>query len=188
MTFQPIKEEAATPSRCATPHDEASNVPLLTEMDVLFILTYRFRSSLSSAVLQAVDLANQTASWLSDLLSRHRERGEFQKLSLIISGAFERVAKKSGDSRYRYLHACCLIPTFRIHYLGFFALTPPCASLDSTIHVARFHIWQQTFPKSRKQPSSTEQAREMSKRRCSGIRGLGSRHGAGDAEVGKLIE
>ena len=96
--------------------------------------------------------------------------------------------KESGDSRYRYLHACCLIPTFRIHYLGFFALTPPCASLDSTIHVARFHIWQQTFPKSRKQPSSTEQAREMSKRRCSGIRGLGSRHGAGDAEVGKLID
>ena len=78
MTFQPIKEEAATASRCATTHDEASNVPLLTEMDVLFILTYRFRSSLSTAVLQAVDLANQRASWLSDLLSRHQERGEFQ--------------------------------------------------------------------------------------------------------------
>lgn len=96
MAFQPIKEEAATPSRCATTHDEASNVPLLTEKDVLFVLTYRFRSSLSTAVLQALDLANPTASWLSDLLSRHQGKGRVSKLSLIISGAFERVAKSQA--------------------------------------------------------------------------------------------
>ena len=44
-TFQPIREDAAAPSRCATTHHEASNVPLLMVMDMLFVLTYWLRSS-----------------------------------------------------------------------------------------------------------------------------------------------
>lgn len=32
MSLPPIKEEAETPSRCATTHHEAFNVPLMIEM------------------------------------------------------------------------------------------------------------------------------------------------------------
>ena len=49
MTFQPIREEAAAPSRCATTHHEASTVPLLMAMEYCYSFsTYKYwlRSSL----------------------------------------------------------------------------------------------------------------------------------------------
>ena len=90
---------------------------------------------------------------------------------LIISGAFELVAKKEATRTAGML----LIPTSRIDDLDF-CPWPPHADLNSTMNSTWIQFWQQTIwgGGGGNQPGSIEQAREMSKRHCPGSAVLGA--------------
>lgn len=93
-------------------------------------------------------------------VSRHviRKGVSFKNCCLIISGAFELVAKNEATRT-----ACMLlIPTSRIHHLGF-CPWPPMQTLHSTIDLTWIQFWQSTIRGGCKQPGNLEQTKRCQK-------------------------